>query len=81
MADQRPMSQRRRTGVSALHEFCLDLALRYCVSCVYNLNGFMEPLRTGIVRGGFLRLGLSGETQGPSTPHQIRYANLMLRSG
>jgi hypothetical protein len=61
--------------------FLVDLALRYFVSCLYNLDGFMEPLRTGIVRGGFLCLGLSGETQGPSTPHQIRYANLMLRSG
>jgi hypothetical protein len=37
--------------------FCLDLALRYFVSFLYNLNGFMEPLRTGIVRGGFLCLG------------------------
>jgi hypothetical protein len=37
--------------------FLLDLALRYFVSCLYNLNGFMEPLRTGIVRGGFLCLG------------------------
>lgn len=39
------------------HMFLLDLALRYFVSFLYNLNGFMEPLRTGIVRGGFLCLG------------------------
>jgi hypothetical protein len=29
--------------------FLVDLALRYFVSFLYNLNGFMEPLRTGIV--------------------------------
>jgi len=40
--------------------FLVDLALRYFVSCLYNLNGFMEPLRTGIVRGGFLCLGRVG---------------------
>ncbi len=38
--------------------FLLDLALRYFVFFIYNLNGFMEPLRTGIVRGGFLCLGV-----------------------
>ena len=37
--------------------FLVDLALRYFVSYLYNLNGFMKPLRTGIVRGGFLCLG------------------------
>jgi hypothetical protein len=67
--------------VSALQEFCLDLALRYFVSFLYNLDGFMEPLRTGIVRGGFLCLGRRGEKAGPSTSHQVRFANLMLRSG
>jgi len=44
--------------VSALYVL-VDLALRYFASCLYNLDGFMEPLRTGIVRGGFLCLGLS----------------------
>jgi hypothetical protein len=59
--------QRRRTGVSVLHEFWVDLALRYFVSFLYNLNGFMEPLRTGIVRGGFLCLGhYRGEEADPS---------------
>jgi hypothetical protein len=62
--------------------FFVDLALRYFVSFLYNLNGFMEPLRTGIVRGGFLCLGhCRGEKAGPSTSHQLRFANLMLRSG
>jgi hypothetical protein len=40
--------------------FLFDLALRYFVPSLYNLNGFMEPLRTGIVRGGFLCLGELG---------------------
>jgi hypothetical protein len=60
--------------VSALHEFCLDLALRYFISFIYNLNGFMEPLRTDCPRGLFVSWVSSGETQGP-------FANLMLRSG
>jgi hypothetical protein len=46
----------RRTGVSALH-FLVDLALRYFVSCLYNLNGFMEPLRTGLSEGAFCVMG------------------------
>jgi hypothetical protein len=37
--------------------FLVDLALRYFVCCLYILKGFMKPLRTGIVRGGFLFLG------------------------
>jgi hypothetical protein len=41
--------------------FFVDLALRYFVSFLYNLNGFMEPLRTGTVRGGFLCLGRFGD--------------------
>jgi hypothetical protein len=51
--------QRRRTGVSAPHEFCVDLALRYFVSFLYNLNGFMEPLRTGLSEGAFCLLEVS----------------------
>jgi len=31
--------------------------------------------------GAFCVLGELGETQGPSTSHQVRFANLMLRSG
>ena len=47
--------------------FLVDLALRYFVSYLYNLNGFMKPLRTGIVRGGFLCLGhCRGEEADPS---------------
>jgi hypothetical protein len=49
--------QRRRTGVSVLHEFWVDLALRYFVSFLYNLDGFMEPLRTGLSEGAFCVLG------------------------
>jgi hypothetical protein len=44
--------------VSALQEFCLDLALRYFVSFLYNLDGFMEPLRTGLSEGAFCVLGI-----------------------
>ena len=55
------MRERGRTGVSAPHEFCLDLALRYFVSFLYNLDGFMEPLRTGLSEGAFCVLGHFGE--------------------
>jgi hypothetical protein len=44
--------------VSAPQEFCLDLALRYFVSFLYNLDGFMEPLRTGLSEGAFCVLGI-----------------------
>ena len=44
--------------MSALREFCLDLALRYFVSFLYNLDGFMEPLRTGLSEGAFCVLGI-----------------------
>ena len=44
--------------MSALHEFCLDLALRYFISLLYNLDGFMEPLRTGLSEGAFCVLGI-----------------------
>jgi hypothetical protein len=53
--------------VSALHEFCVDLALRYFVPFLYNLNGFMEPLRTGLSEGAFCVLGdCRGEKADPS---------------
>ena len=39
--------------MSAPYMFCLDLALRYFVSFLYNLDGFMEPLRTGLSEGAF----------------------------
>jgi hypothetical protein len=44
--------------VSAPHEFLVDLALRYFVSFLYNLDGFMEPLRTGLSEGAFCVLGI-----------------------
>ena len=44
--------------MSALHEFLLGLALRYFVFCLYNLDGFMEPLRTGLSEGAFCVLGI-----------------------
>jgi hypothetical protein len=53
--------------------FLVDLALRYFVSCLYNLDGFMEPLRTGLSEGLFVFWGVSGKTQGPSTSHQVRF--------
>ena len=43
--------------MSVLHEFCLDLALRYFVLWSYSLNGFMGPLRTGLSEGAFCVLG------------------------
>jgi hypothetical protein len=47
--------------------FCLDLALRYFVSFLYNLDGFMEPLRTGLSEGAFCVLGeCRGEEADPS---------------
>jgi hypothetical protein len=38
--------------------FLVDLALRYFVSCLYNLDGFMEPLRAGLSEGAFCVLGV-----------------------
>ena len=53
--------------MSALQEFCLDLALRYFVSFLYNLDGFMEPLRTGLSEGAFCVLGfVARENADPS---------------
>jgi len=37
--------------------FLVDLTLRYFVSSLYNLDGFMEPLRTGLSEGAFCVLG------------------------
>ena len=52
--------------MSALHVFLLDLALRYFVSFLYNLDGFMEPLRTGLSEGAFCVLGVvAGKKQIP----------------
>ena len=45
--------------------FLLDLALRYFVSCLYSLNGFMEPLRTGLSEGAFCVLGDLGKHKVP----------------
>jgi hypothetical protein len=60
------MRERGRTGVSAPHEFCVDLALRYFVPFLYNLDGFMEPLRTGLSEGAFCVLGVvAGKKQIP----------------
>jgi hypothetical protein len=65
MPYQRPMSQQRRTGFPSCM-ICLDLALRYSVSSLYNLDGFMEPLRTGLSEGAFCVLGVvAGKKQIP----------------